>query len=289
MGLVQPPTSKSVVNLSTVSWVHLQVEKVNEWILGSCSFGGAKLPYTKDEKKHTLPETNMVHLKITPWKRNPSSSLRLLSLGAAGGCCWGEGPRQTTSGVRPLWRLPPAAPCEGGRSSSSMAPSPGTPVGSERPRQRSHSPRPARPPPQAQQMQVDDGGGRPCRVFCPVPTCPCHDTLRHRGWATAASMQAHVDAHLAGTLQGEVPAEWGSMPTTAQDAWYAALVLRPTEGCTRPVGQPTAPLQATNLLTTQWEGRLSRPLLTYKLVGPAPFATSLLLLRVSGPAPFPVL
>ena len=89
-----------------------------------------------------------------------------------------------------------------------MAPSPGTPVGSERPRQRSHSPRPARPPPQAQQMQVDDGGGRPCRVFCPVPTCPCHDTLRHRGWATAASMQAHVDAHLAGTLQGEVPAEW---------------------------------------------------------------------------------
>ena len=89
-----------------------------------------------------------------------------------------------------------------------MAPSPGTPVGGERPRQRSHSPRPARPPPQAQQMQVDDGGGRPCRVFCPVPTCPCHDTLRHRGWATAASMQAHVDAHLAGTLQGEVPAEW---------------------------------------------------------------------------------
>ena len=89
-----------------------------------------------------------------------------------------------------------------------MAPSPGTPVGGERPRQRSHSPRPARPPPQAQQMQVDDGGGRPRRVFCPVPTCPCHDTLRHRGWATAASMQAHVDAHLAGTLQGEVPAEW---------------------------------------------------------------------------------
>lgn len=81
----------------------------------------------------------------------------------------------------------------------------------------------------------------------------------------------------------------GSMPTTARDAWYVALVLRPTVGCTRPVGQPTVPLQATNLLTTQWEGRLSRPLLTYKLVGPAPCATSLLLLRVSGPAPFPVL
>ena len=32
--------------------------------------------------------------------------------------------------------------------------------------------------------------------------------LAPRGWADATSMRAHIDSHLAGTLQGEVPSEW---------------------------------------------------------------------------------
>ena len=49
---------------------------------------------------------------------------------------------------------------------------------------------------------------QPPRVFCPVPTCPCSDPARARGWATVATMKSHINAHLAGSLQGDVPIAW---------------------------------------------------------------------------------
>ena len=51
-------------------------------------------------------------------------------------------------------------------------------------------------------MQVDT------RVFCPVPTCPCADPLRARGWRSVHTMQSHIDAHMAGSISGDVPAAW---------------------------------------------------------------------------------
>jgi hypothetical protein len=72
-------------------------------------------------------------------------------------------------------------------------PMPGTPVGSERP--------PCERSPRASAAQ-------PSRVFCPVPSCPCSYPARARGWASWNSMRHHVDAHLAGTLQGEVSLSW---------------------------------------------------------------------------------
>ena len=48
---------------------------------------------------------------------------------------------------------------------------------------------------------------QPPRVFCPVPTCPCSDPARG-GWATVATMKSHINAHLAGSLQGDVPIAW---------------------------------------------------------------------------------
>ena len=88
-----------------------------------------------------------------------------------------------------------------------MAPSPGTPLGGERPRQRSHSPRGGA----ALHDPMDTDGGQPSsrgRVFCPVPGCLQGDPLRARGWASVASMQSHIDAHLAGSLHGDVPIPW---------------------------------------------------------------------------------
>lgn len=57
-------------------------------------------------------------------------------------------------------------------------------------------------------MEVDGGAHVAGRVFCPVAGCPCADPLRARGWASATTMHAHIDAHLAGSLQGDVPAAW---------------------------------------------------------------------------------
>ena len=76
---------------------------------------------------------------------------------------------------------------------SSMAPSPGTPVGGERARQRSHSPRGGRG------KSSYGCGWRTCRCSpLPVPGCLHGDATKARGWASIASIQAHIDAHLAG-------------------------------------------------------------------------------------------
>ena len=55
------------------------------------------------------------HIQALPGHSLPKSIGKVIQKLGVG--CRREGPRQTTSGVRPLWRLPPAAPCEGGRSS----------------------------------------------------------------------------------------------------------------------------------------------------------------------------
>ena len=85
-------------------------------------------------------------------------------------------------------------------------PAPGTPVGGERPYRRRLRDEEA--------MDVDGDGvpGEPAtasgRVYCPVPGCMCGDPRKARGWASDAGMRAHIDAHLTGSLQGEVPASW---------------------------------------------------------------------------------
>ena len=56
-------------------------------------------------------------------------------------------------------------------------------------------------------MEID-AGHRPSRVYCPVPGCPCADPAQTAGYATVPAMRSHIDSHLAGTLQGDVPEEW---------------------------------------------------------------------------------
>ena len=50
--------------------------------------------------------------------------------------------------------------------------------------------------------------GRLGRVYCPVPGCRCADPARAKGWANDSSMRSHVDSHLSGALEGDVPAAW---------------------------------------------------------------------------------
>jgi len=46
------------------------------------------------------------------------------------------------------------------------------------------------------------------RVHCPVAGCSCTAGQHHRGWGSVASMVLHINAHLSGQLQDEVPASW---------------------------------------------------------------------------------
>ena len=78
-------------------------------------------------------------------------------------------------------------------------PVPGTPLGgegaSQRRRDRSLSP----------EAIAVDGVGAACRLYCPVPGCPSSDDAVHRGWTSKQTLISHVDSHLAGTLQGQIP------------------------------------------------------------------------------------
>ncbi|CAE7834746.1 unnamed protein product, partial [Symbiodinium necroappetens] len=51
-------------------------------------------------------------------------------------------------------------------------------------------------------------GCRKGRFIALSPLADAQDPARARGWANEASMRAHIDAHLAGTLEGDVPAGW---------------------------------------------------------------------------------
>ena len=99
-----------------------------------------------------------------------------------------------------------------GEASHPGPPAPGTPLGGERPYPTGAARRRACPesPHGHDPMQVDGGVAAQGRVYCPVRGCPCGDSRGQafQGWASVACMRAHIDCHLAGTLQGEVPAEW---------------------------------------------------------------------------------
>ena len=73
-------------------------------------------------------------------------------------------------------------------------------------RQRSTSPRSPRRQPPASPMDVDPAPAP--RVYCPVAGCPCSDPARTAGWANHITIRSHIDAHLAGSLDGEVPVAW---------------------------------------------------------------------------------
>ena len=60
----------------------------------------------------------------------------------------------------------------------------------------------------ASPMEVEGADRASGRVYCPVATCPCSDASRAQGWQSVATMKDHVDAHLSGALQGDVPAAW---------------------------------------------------------------------------------
>ena len=44
---------------------------------------------------------------------------------------------------------------------------------------------------------------------CPVSGCPCSHDSGHPGFGREA-LKAHIDAHLLGILEGQVPTEWMS-------------------------------------------------------------------------------
>lgn len=133
-----------------------------------------------------------------------------------GGGCWGWGacPLLGTSTSEQGRVCLPSASSGRGRASppsARMVPAPGTPLGGERPRRGSGG---------STAMEVDAGAAASAdvamapaaapgqRLFCPVPGCPCADATRARGWTSAATLRKHVDAHLAGSLAGRVPADW---------------------------------------------------------------------------------
>ena len=99
---------------------------------------------------------------------------------------------------RPRWPGWPMRACRIGEAANPGPPAPGTPVGGERgsARERERSPASGRGAPSRQ------------RLFCPVPGCLCADPTRAPGWANVATMRSHIDAHLSGSLTGDVPASW---------------------------------------------------------------------------------
>lgn len=103
---------------------------------------------------------------------------------------------------RRLWNGWPSRGCRIGEASNPGPAAPGTPVGGERGaarrRDRSASPR----------AMVVDSPPAPHRLYCPVPGCPSADPSRAAGWTNKSTLRSHVDAHLAGTLQGQVPPQW---------------------------------------------------------------------------------
>ena len=113
--------------------------------------------------------------------------------------CW------TRTVVRsPHWSGRPNCGVRFGEADNPGPVAPGTPLGGERPAP-AHRRRPRSPG-----MDVDADAAAPAaRVFCPVPSCPCSDPRKARGWVSEATMlQNHINAHLSGSLEGEVPESW---------------------------------------------------------------------------------
>jgi hypothetical protein len=135
---------------------------------------------------------------------SPDSSM-LGRDGSSGGNCHQSRQRHRR---HTRWRGGPSRGQRIGEAANPGPGAPGTPLGGERPRQRSLSPRSPRPA-QVSAMDVDGRGPHSgSRVFCPVPGCPCSVPSHTRGWCSVTTMQSHVDGHMAGTLAGAIPAAW---------------------------------------------------------------------------------
>ena len=111
---------------------------------------------------------------------------------------------------------------------------PGTPLGGERPPRR-------RPRDDPDRMDVEAAQGPNAagtRVDCPVPTCPRNDPRRARGWASDASMKAHIGALLAGSFREncrEMFRTLGCKDEVDNAAWCAVSALaRPWPARRRP-------------------------------------------------------
>ena len=72
------------------------------------------------------------------------------------------------------------------------------------------APTPAPPPPHPAPRPARPAPASNARVHCPVQGCPCSIPDRNTGWASVQSMLGHINAHLAGTQEGQVPEEWMS-------------------------------------------------------------------------------
>eukprot|EP00971_Amphidinium_carterae_P338483 6475844-Amphidinium_carterae.1 len=46
------------------------------------------------------------------------------------------------------------------------------------------------------------------RIYCPVPCCPKHNSVTSAGWTSLQSLRPHLEEHLSGRLEGEIPQEW---------------------------------------------------------------------------------
>ena len=94
-----------------------------------------------------------------------------------------------------------------------MAPSPGTPLGGERPSRcaRARGSGSGADVPMAipdGDEDMDDaalGGGR---EHCPIPGCVAHCATGHAGWGSAAAPRARMNAHQLGALPGAPPVDW---------------------------------------------------------------------------------
>lgn len=92
-----------------------------------------------------------------------------------------------------------------------MAPSPGTPLGGERPLQAGTGVAGAAGvdvPMPALDEDADMGEAGPGRHHCPIPSCSAHNSTGHAGWELWAALRVYMDAHQLGTLPGALRAEW---------------------------------------------------------------------------------
>ena len=109
----------------------------------------------------------------------------------------------------------------------------------------------------AARMEVDGGAHVAGRVFCPVAGCPCADPLRAPGWASATTMHAHIDAHLAGS-----------------GVRCVASACLPAMPFTLPVGHRPEQQPVLQVECPGWAPLHCPPSLRSKLVARPPFAIS---------------
>ena len=94
-----------------------------------------------------------------------------------------------------------------------MVPSPGAPVGGERPPRQdsinaSHVVAVGQIHTIDDDVDMTDAPRVAGRQHCPIPTCAAHSSTGHAGWDSWAGLRAHMDAHQLGGLPGLPTVEW---------------------------------------------------------------------------------